>query len=96
MADKRYRVWFTPNPPRKAFFTEEFDTRLAATEALDLISRYSLYLGEELIPVSAGGVERWDERGEDWEDVDLDDERDDEERYPAQYAGSDLDEPGDA
>ncbi len=76
MADKHYRTWFIPNPPR-APFTEEFDTRLAATEAFDLISRYSLYLGEELIPVSAGGVERWYALGNDWETADLDDECDD-------------------
>ena len=73
MPDKHYRMWFIPNPPREAF-TAEFDTRAAAVEAFDFICRYSLYLGEELIPVSAGGVKRWYEIGSDWEDVDLEDE----------------------
>ncbi len=70
---KRYRVWFTPNPPRKAF-TVEADT-LELAVALDAtLAQYSLYLGEELIPVSAGGIELRDEANDEWFDAALDED----------------------
>ncbi len=69
----RYRVWFTPNPPRKAFTVEVESLEMAV--ALDAtLTYYSLYLGEELIPVSAGGIEEWDEANDDWFDTDLDED----------------------
>ncbi len=70
---KRYRVWYTPNPPRAAFTVEVDSLEMAV--ALDaVLTFYSLYLGEELIPVSAGGIEEWDDVMEDWFDADLDED----------------------
>ncbi len=71
MTGKRYRVWFTPNPPRAAF-TVEVDSLEMAIALEATLSQYSLYLGEELIPVSAGGIEVWDEAIDDWGDAEFD------------------------
>lgn len=69
----RYRVWFIPNPPRQPF-TAEVDS-LEMAVALDaVLTFYSLYLGSELIPTSAGGIEEWDEANDDWFDADLDED----------------------
>ncbi len=69
----RYRVWFTPNPPRKAF-TAEVDSLEMAVALEATLTQYSLYLGDELIPVSAGGIEEWDEANGEWFDADLDED----------------------
>lgn len=68
---KRYRAWFTPNPPGPAF-TVETDSLRDAERISDAITRFALHLGEELIAVSAGGVEFWDASIEDWSMLDGD------------------------
>jgi hypothetical protein len=58
-----YVVWFMPNPPRDAF-----EVRAATVDEAILIdevlARYSLYLGEAMIPVSVGGIIESDDDGD--------------------------------
>ena len=68
----KYRVWFTPNPPRKAF-TVPCDSLEHAIFADAILSGYSLYLGEELIDVSVGGIQAWNADDNDWEDIEATD-----------------------
>lgn len=70
---RRYRAWFTPNPPADPF-SFETDTLTEAIVVEEAIADFSLELGERLIPVSVGGVEKWDTDGEaeDWYSLDGD------------------------
>lgn len=65
-------VWFTPNPPREAFTVPVSNLEVAQV-VYDALAFYSLYLGEDMIPVSAGGVCRF----EDGEWCDAEDENGD-------------------
>ena len=66
-------MWFTPNPPRTAFKIE-VDSLEMAVVVDTVLTRYSLYLGDDLIPVSAGGIEEWSVEEADWYDADIDED----------------------
>ena len=69
----KYRIWWIPNPPQKAFQYPVRDIE-QAKEFLQLLSKYDLYLGD-LIFANGSGLEflNEDREWEEWYDIGGDD-----------------------
>ncbi len=68
--DRKTRIWWIPNPPRKPF-TIEVCTVGEAKKILNTLASYDSYLGDNLISSNAGGVEETEEgewMGAEWYD----------------------------
>lgn len=69
----RFRVWWNPQVPGKAFHSEEVTT-FAAAKAIDAtLGRYDIFQYENKIKpdfANAGGIEYWDEVEGEWVGID--------------------------
>jgi hypothetical protein len=93
--NERYQVWFVVNPPRKAYNVEVPDLATAYI-VLNSITFFVLYLPDELISSSAGGVNIWNREENEWEtwhDQEGYWEWEDVEEKVGEYWRADLDNP---
>jgi hypothetical protein len=68
----RFKVWYTPQIPMKAFEVEK-PTLVEAQAALDMLIDFSLFEFENKIKPDysdACGVTEWDEDAQEWFDCD--------------------------
>lgn len=76
---KRFRVWWIPQVPMKAF-RREVDTLVEARTLINVLAEYDLFQFENNIKpdyCNAGGIEVWDPEVEEWSTVEDDDEEKD-------------------
>ena len=74
MSDKRFKAWYIPQVPMKAFEVETH-TAAEAQAALDLITAFSIFEFENKVKpdyADAGGIVLWDEPDQEWFDYEPD------------------------
>ncbi|OZB79885.1 hypothetical protein [Microbacterium sp. 13-71-7] len=82
MTNKRFRIWYVPQVPMKAF-TREFDDLDAAKMVLNAVIDFSIFEFENDVKPDysdAAGISRWESDGDggfDWFDLEEDEWRDD-------------------
>lgn len=72
----KYRVWYVPQVPMKAFVFDTDDLDVA-TIVLDVVQSFSLFEYDNRVKpdyCDAGGIAEWDEENQDWFDLDVEEE----------------------
>jgi hypothetical protein len=70
----RYRVWWVPQVPMKAFYVEVDDLK-TAVKIVDVLADYDIFQYENRVKPdysNVGGVQVWSEDENDWLDLDED------------------------
>lgn len=70
MSAPRFKAWYIPQVPMKAFEVET-STAAEAQATLDLITAFSIFEYDNKVKPDysdAGGVEEWDETDQEWFD----------------------------
>jgi len=76
MSGARFKAWYIPQVPMKAFEVE-CATADEAQRVLDLLTDFSMFEADNRVKPDysdAGGVVEWDETEQEWCDYDADDE----------------------